>query len=71
MGDCPARTLSEIKRSQATVMGTVNIHMTKTYLSRLFDPVAAGEEIVIAEAGRPVARLVPFEPGRKPQAGLT
>lgn len=43
-------------------METVNIHAAKTHLSRLVDRVAAGAEIVIAKAGRPVARLVPFEP---------
>jgi prevent-host-death family protein len=37
---------------------TVNIHEAKTHLSRLVERVEAGEEIVIARAGRPVARLV-------------
>lgn len=32
----------------------------KTQLSRLLDQVAAGEDVVIARAGRPVARLVPY-----------
>ena len=41
-------------------MQTVNIHETKTHLSRLVEEAAAGEEIVIAKAGRPVARLVPL-----------
>jgi len=35
----------------------VNIHEAKTHLSRLLERVAAGEEIVIARAGKPVARL--------------
>jgi prevent-host-death family protein len=48
-------------------MRMVNIHMAKTHLSRLLNEVAAGEEIVIAKAGRPVARLVPFEPRREPR----
>jgi prevent-host-death family protein len=39
---------------------TVNIHEAKTHLSRLIERVEAGEELVIARAGRPVARLVPF-----------
>jgi len=38
----------------------VNIHEAKTHLSRLVERVEAGEEIVIARAGRPVARLVPL-----------
>lgn len=38
---------------------TINVHAAKTQLSRLLARVEAGEEIVIARAGRPVARLVP------------
>ena len=41
-------------------MNTVNIHEAKTHLSRILARVAAGEEIIIAKAGRPVARLVPI-----------
>ena len=41
-------------------METVNIHAAKTQLSRLVDAAAAGQEIVIARAGRPVAKLVPL-----------
>lgn len=37
----------------------VNIHEAKTHLSRLLERVGEGEEILIAKAGRPVARLVP------------
>ncbi|MGH6896759.1 MAG: type II toxin-antitoxin system Phd/YefM family antitoxin [Geminicoccaceae bacterium] len=48
-------------------MRTVNIHAAKTHLSRLVNEVAAGEEIVIAKAGKPVARLLPFEPRREPR----
>jgi prevent-host-death family protein len=36
----------------------VNIHEAKTHLSRLLQRVAAGEEVTIARAGVPVARLV-------------
>ncbi len=42
-------------------MAAVNVHEAKTHLSRLLDRVAAGEEIVIAKAGKPVAKLVPFK----------
>jgi len=38
----------------------VNIHEAKTHLSRLIERVEAGEEVVIARAGRPVARLIPY-----------
>ncbi|MGH2546695.1 MAG: type II toxin-antitoxin system Phd/YefM family antitoxin [Actinomycetota bacterium] len=43
-------------------MATVNIHDAKTHFSRLVDRVLQGEEVVIARAGRPVARLVPLPP---------
>jgi prevent-host-death family protein len=39
-------------------MRTINIHQAKTHLSRLVEDAAKGEEIVIAKAGKPVARLV-------------
>jgi len=48
----------------------VNVHQAKTHLSRLLARVAAGEEIVIARSGKPVARLVPFvEPVAKRTLG--
>jgi prevent-host-death family protein len=47
-------------------MKSVNIHEAKTHLSRLVERVQAGEEIVIAKAGKPAARLVPIERARKP-----
>jgi len=37
----------------------VNIHEAKTHLSKLLERVALGEEIIIAKAGTPVAKLVP------------
>lgn len=39
---------------------SVNVYEAKTHLSQLLDRAAAGEEIVIARAGRPVARLMPL-----------
>ena len=39
-------------------MRTVNIHEAKTHLSRLVDEVYSGEEIIIAKAGKPLAKLV-------------
>ena len=41
-------------------MTTVNMHEAKTHLSRLVARVRAGEQIVIAKAGEPVAVLAPF-----------
>lgn len=51
-------------------MQSVNIHEAKTHLSRLVEEAAEGEEIIIAKAGRPVARIVAL-PSEKPrQLGL-
>jgi prevent-host-death family protein len=41
----------------------INIYEAKAKLSSLLDRVASGEEVVIARAGKPVARLVPLEGG--------
>ena len=43
-------------------MVVVDVHEAKTHLSRLLARVEAGEEIVVARRGKPVARLVAFEP---------
>ena len=45
----------------------VNMHEAKTHLSRLVERVEAGEEIVLARAGRPVARIVAFKARREPR----
>jgi prevent-host-death family protein len=61
------------------VAKAINVHQAKTHLSRLLKRVHAGEEIVIAKAGKPVAWLVPagqssrqrplgFVPGRLTRA---
>ena len=42
-------------------MTTVNIHEAKTHLSRLLAGVVRGEEFIIAKAGKPLAKVVPFE----------
>lgn len=47
-------------------MMMVNIHETKTRLSELLVDVARGHSFVIARAGNPVARVVPFEPDKAP-----
>jgi prevent-host-death family protein len=46
-------------------MRQVNVHEAKTQLSRLLQEVEDGEEIVIARAGKPVAKLVAHQPERK------
>jgi prevent-host-death family protein len=45
-------------------MISVNVHEAKTHLSRLLERVAAGEEILISKAGKPMAKLMPLS---KPQ----
>jgi prevent-host-death family protein len=52
-------------------MQLVNVHQAKTHLSKLLDQVAAGEEVVIARHGKPVAKLLAVEgelPPRRPGA---
>ncbi|MDO5625035.1 MAG: type II toxin-antitoxin system Phd/YefM family antitoxin [Pseudomonadota bacterium] len=50
---------------------TVNVHDAKTHFSRLLEQVHAGQEIILAKAGKPYARMVPLaqkaalrQPGR-------
>ena len=49
---------------------TVNVHEAKTQFSRLLEQAHAGQEIILAKAGKPYARLVPLAPdagtARKP-----
>jgi prevent-host-death family protein len=47
----------------------VNIHEAKTHFSKLLERVALGEEIIIARAGEPVAKLIPLIPKRSRTPG--
>lgn len=40
----------------------VNVHEAKTHFSKLLEQAHAGQEIILAKAGKPYARLVPLEP---------
>ena len=51
-------------------MVTVNVHEAKTNLSRQLAKVEAGEDVVIAKNGKPVARLVGYRPKGKRQPGV-
>lgn len=44
---------------------TVNVHEAKTHLSKLLDRAHSGEEIILAKAGKPYARLVPLADPKK------
>ena len=57
--DGPVRNADKLNLVQ--FMRTINIHAAKTHLSGLVEAAAAGEEIVIAKAGKPMARLVALE----------
>lgn len=52
--------------AEADPQKTFNLHEAKTHLSRLVNRVRAGEEIIIAKAGVPLAKLVPIEPVKLP-----
>lgn len=43
-------------------MTTFNIHEAKTHFSKLLERVLKGEEVIIAKAGKPVARILPLVP---------
>ena len=45
-------------------MKQVNIHEAKTHLSRLLEEVAGGAEVIIAKAGKPVAKLSAYQPAK-------
>ena len=49
------------------LVDVVNIHAAKTHFSRLLERVVQGEEVIIARAGKPVARLVPMERAPAPR----
>ena len=51
-------------------MTTVNVHEAKTNLSRLLAQVEAGEEVIIARNGKPVARLVSVKNRGKRRPGV-
>ena len=46
-------------------MTVVNLHAAKTHLSRLVDAASNGEEIIIAKAGKPIAKLVALDQRRE------
>ena len=48
-------------------MKITNIHEAKTHLSRLIESVIAGEEVVIAKAGKPLVKLIPYEVNKQPR----
>ncbi len=48
-------------------MSVINIHAAKTQLSKLLDAAVAGEEVIIARAGKPIARLVPIDAVKPPR----
>lgn len=54
--------------AEADPRATFNVHDAKTNLSKLIDRAYAGEEIVLAKAGEPRAKIVPYDPPqRKPR----
>ena len=61
--DCHMKRLNGLD----LVQSMYNIHEAKTQFSRLVARAAAGEEIVITKAGRPMAKLVPFDVPSEPR----
>src|SRR5207237_8023752 len=50
-----------------SIIMTINVHEANTHFSKLLQRVAAGQEVTIAKAGVPVARLVPLSTAVKPR----
>ncbi len=48
-------------------MNIVNMHQAKTNLSKLVSDVLEGEEVILAKAGTPVAKIVPYEAPKEPR----
>ena len=48
-------------------MKIANIHEAKTQLSKLIESALAGEEIIIAKAGKPLVKLIPYQQDRQPR----
>jgi prevent-host-death family protein len=61
--------LSLIEKS-ATMSNSVNVHEAKTHFSRLLERAHQGEEIIVAKAGKPYAKLVPLDAHKERVPGL-
>lgn len=51
-------------------MRIINVHEAKTHLSKILDQVHAGEEVILAKAGRPYAKLVPISQDQRRHLGF-
>jgi len=49
------------------IMKLINIQAAKTHLSRIVEEVVAGQDVVLAKAGKPLVRLIPFATSRQPR----
>jgi prevent-host-death family protein len=63
----PASYLVKLTKEARVSAAIINLYEAKTSLSRLVERAAAGEEIIIAKAGKPKARLVPLAPHGQPR----
>jgi prevent-host-death family protein len=50
-------------------MQITNIHEAKTHFSKLINRVLAGEEVIIGKAGKPVAKLIPYDGSNETRRG--
>ncbi|MFH1350203.1 MAG: type II toxin-antitoxin system prevent-host-death family antitoxin [Pseudomonadota bacterium] len=60
-------TVDCIQDKEAINMQVINISEAKARLSALIEKVLAGEDVIIGKAGKPIAKLIPYEPGKKPR----
>ncbi len=66
----PPKPLPPRAPADQPVARTVNVQEAKTHLSALLARVAAGERIVLARHGKPIAQLVPLDPAPRRQLGF-
>ena len=66
-GPTPLTNLTNYRSMDISVSMKVNLYEAKTQLSALVERAAAGEEVIIAKAGRPVARIVALPSSRPPR----
>jgi len=58
---CDLLEWTKLSLVESAMRKSINIHEAKTHLSRLVEQAAGGKEIIIAKAGKPMARLVAIE----------
>jgi antitoxin (DNA-binding transcriptional repressor) of toxin-antitoxin stability system len=70
LGEFTKGLWSDLVQSGGSIVRQVNIHEAKTHLSALVDAAAAGEQIILARAGKPIAMLSALPPNAPRRRGV-